>query len=67
MFEVVVGESPAVLADLACPAVAPALADLDPGVVSDAVLVDAIMAAERLASFAAARQAELVAELASRR
>src|SRR5262245_25504172 len=67
MFEVVVGESPAVLADLACPAVAPALADLDPGVVSDAVLVDAIMAAERLASFAAARQAELVAELASHR
>ncbi|HKA70070.1 MAG TPA: DUF222 domain-containing protein, partial [Actinomycetes bacterium] len=67
MFEVVVGESPAVLADLACPAVAPALADLDPAAVDDAVLVDAIMAAERPVSFAAARQAVLVAELASRR
>src|SRR5262245_13683245 len=59
MFEIVVGECPAVLA--------PALADLDPGAVSDAVLVDAIVAAERLASFATARQAELIAELAARR
>ena len=59
MFEAVVGASPGT--------VMPALADLDAGPMSDTALIDAIVAAERLASFATACQAELIAELATRR
>jgi hypothetical protein len=59
MFEEVSSQSP--------DALAPALADLDSSSMSDAALIDAIVDAERLASFAAARQAQLISELATRR
>ena len=59
MFEATVVQSPG--------APAPALATLDFSCMSDGALIDAIVDAERLASFATARQAELIAELATRR
>jgi hypothetical protein len=55
------------MVDQSLGALAPALANLEFSRMSDGALIDAIVDAERLASFATARQAELIAELATRR